>query len=227
MDKIIRSKMPDIKRELPGIRFARAKDIKTLRQCYRLLHDAYVASGYTEPNKTGLRFVKQHSDSGTTVLRGYSIKSSTTVYTASIFDKNFPAMQEPLFADEIIKLKLAGRKIVEVGCLAANPLYSKGDMNIPMHMNKMALNYAIHMYKADSVIITINPKHLKIYESILLFEKIGYIEHFGYVKGAPAILMHLDLNTVKNSYKKVYGKKPEGKNLYDFFFSGSCERKFK
>jgi hypothetical protein len=86
----------------------------------------------------------------------------------------------------------------------------------------MIVLYALNTIRADDLLITVHPKYLKIYEDILLFEKIGQIPSFSYVNNNPAVALRLNLNIVRERCQEIYGKMPKKRNLYHFFFeSGS------
>jgi hypothetical protein len=87
-----------------------------------------------------------------------------------------------------------------------------------MIMNRFIYNHAIEVLHADDLLITVHPKHLKIYEDILLFEKLGELAEYPYVEDNPAVALRLNLKTASERFKDVYSNMPRGKNLYHFFF---------
>lgn len=154
------------------------------------------------------------------VLIGYNraIKIPNPIYTASVFiDGKLRLPLDSAFKKEADNLRNQHKLIAEVGCLATHTKYRKGDKSIPMIGNKRIFRYAMAK-QVDELLITIHPKHLHIYEDILLFRRIGYCEHYSYVNYQPAVLMGLNLNTCKNRCAQVYNKKPDWNNLYKFFF---------
>ena len=52
-----------------------------------------------------------------------------------------------------------------------------------------------------------------------MFEKIGAMKEYSYVKNNPAIALRLDLRTAEQKYKKIYGAETLEKDLHHFFFS--------
>lgn len=225
--KIIRGGIPHFQTNLDGVMFCEASSVEEYMSCFRLLHDVYVDAGFIQPCSPPLRIIPQHSNSETRVFMGCLTDGQDEkmpIYTASLFPDN---EQEGLpmdvgFKPQVDELRNQGRRVVEVGCLASHPLYRKGNKNIPMLGNRMLMSYAIETIHADDLLITTHPKYLKIYEDILLFEKIGYIPSFSYVNNNPAVALRQDLNTFAQRLKKVYGEMPTEKNLHHFFFeSGS------
>lgn len=86
-----------------------------------------------------------------------------------------------------------------------------------MIMNRFIYNHAIEVLHADELLVTVHPKYLKIYEDILLFEKLGELSEYPYVENNPAVALRLNLKTAPERFKKIYGNMPMGKNLYHFF----------
>ncbi len=225
--RIIRGGIPHFQTNLEGVTFCEASSIEDYISCFKLLHDVYVDAGFIQPASPPLRIIPHHSNSESRVFMGCLTddpSEKTLIYTASLFPDN---EQEGLpmdigFKRQVDELRDQGRRLVEAGCLASHPLYRRGNKNIPMLGNRMLVLYAINTIGADDLLITTHPKYLKIYEDILLFEKIGEISSFSYVNNNPAVALRLDLKTVYQRVKEVYDKKPIEKNLHHFFFnSGS------
>lgn len=221
--RIIRGSLPDLQTDLDGVTFREASSIEDYMSCFRLLHDVYVEAGFIQPATPPLRIISHHSDPEARVFMACLTDSQgekTPIYTASLFPDN---EQDGLpmdigFKRQVDRLRNQGRRLLEVGCLASHPLYRKGNKHIPMLGNRLIVSYAIKILHVDDLLITVHPKYLKIYEDILLFDKIGQISSFSYVNNNPAVALRLNLNTVRHRFKEIYGKKPTEKNLYHFFF---------
>ncbi len=221
--KIVRSKLPPLSLNLEDIIFRPAVSLDDHIKCFRLLHEVYVESGYTDPSETALRIVPQHSHPASRVFLGCHTGGDsrrTPVYTISLFpdsDEGLPMDQG--FKRQLDGLRKQGRAIAEVGCLASNPSFRRRDMNIPMLGNRIMHQYARQFLDLDDLVITVHPKYVWVYEDLLLFEKIGFMDEYAYVKDNPAVALRLDLRTAEKRYKKVYGAEPLEKDLHYFFFS--------
>nr|WP_321402826.1 N-acyl-L-homoserine lactone synthetase [uncultured Desulfobacter sp.] len=223
--KMNRIGLPDFQTNPDRVTFRRASSVDDYLSCFSLLHDVYVDAGFIKPSIPPLRIIPQHSNSDVVILMGCvpdEQAGSVPIYTASIFPDNqedghgLPMDTE--FRRQLGELRDQGRHLVEIGCLASHPLYRKGDKKIPMLGNRMLVSYAINAFHADDLVITVHPKYLKIYEDILLFERIGEIQSYSYVNNNPAVALRQDLHTWPQRLKKIYGKKPIEKNLYHFLF---------
>jgi len=220
--KIIRGALPEFQTNLDNVIFCEASSVEDYMSCFRLLHDVYVDAGFIQPSSIPLRIIPHHSDPESRVFMACLTDKQAEnrpIYTASMFPDNEQGLpMDSEFKGQVDVLRNQGRRLVEVGCLASHPLYRKGNKNIPMLCNRMILTYAINTFQADDLLITTHPKYLKIYEDILLFEKIGEISSYSYVNNNPAVALRQDLNTFSQRLKKIYGKMPIEKNLHHFFF---------
>ena len=199
-----------------------AVSVEDYIRCFRLLHDVYVQTGLTDPLPIPLRIVPHHSDPESKVFMGdfrHGQSMQLPVYTISLFSDNEQGLPiDEAFQKEVDILRKQGRRLVEAGCLASNPAFRTGNQNIPMLGNRLILNYASQNLDADDLLITVHPRHLKIYENILLFEKIGEISSYSYVNGKPAVALRLNLNTMVKAYQEAYAGAPIEKDLHHFFF---------
>lgn len=225
--KIVRSQMPGMQLDLEGILFKPAESIDDYMKCFSLLHDVYVQAGYTEPTDTALRIVPHHFNALSKVFIGSYIMQNShrmPVYTVSLFPDSAAGLpMDEAFNAQLNALRRQGRKIAEAGCLASNPRFRMQNMNIPMLGNRVVFEYATKYLDVDDLVITIHPKHLWVYQDLLLFEKIGEINAYSYVKNNPAVAMKLNLRAAREKYKKTYSRFPAEKNLHYFFFKGrSC-----
>ena len=220
---VIRKCLPEFKQELPGITFRKANSEEEIHNCLKLVNDVYIDVKYIK-NVIGeeIRKVPQHDDPRTTVFMATAIdayEKEIPISTLSLFlDGSFGLPIDIGFKKYVDTLRKQEKRLAEVGCLASHPDYRRQDKNIPMLLNKLLILHVINNLKVDFLLITIHPKYIRIYEDILLFKKIGAISNFSYVNRNPAVAFELDLTTVRQKFKKVYGNKPTNKNLYQFFF---------
>lgn len=225
--RIVRAGIAPLQADIENIVLRQAISIEDYIKCFRLLHDVYVEAGFTKPATVPLRIIPHHTDPESKVFLGYWTDSQavqTLIYTVSLFPDNEQGLpMDAGFKKEVDALRKQGRRIAEVGCLASNPAFRRRDKNIPMLGNRMIFTYAVNHLKADDLLITVHPKHLKIYEDILLFEKLGQISSYAYVNDNPAVALRLNLNNVVQNYKKAYAWAPVGKNLHHFFFDSESK----
>ncbi len=219
--RLLRQFMPPVSLDIDNVMLRPAETFDHYIKSFRLVHDVYVEAGYIDPSPTALRVLPQHFHKDSRIFLGVYCAGDqeVPVYTLSIFpdSKEVGLPMDEAFKLELDILRREGRFIAEVGCLASDPFFRKNDMNIPMLGNRILQLYARKHLNVDDLVITTHPKFLWVYEDILLFEKIGEVKAYAYVKNNPAVALRLNLRTAAQRYKKVYGSKPKEKNLYHFF----------
>lgn len=221
--KLVRQMLPQVSLNLDNIIFRPAETLDDYIKSFSLVHDVFVSAGYIDPSPTALRISSHHSHPDSRVFLGMhkSHGQENAIYTISVFpdseDDGLP--MDSAFKEQLDRLRSQGRFLVEAGALASAPLFRKNDMNIPMLGNRILQQYAMKYMDADDIVITVHPKFQWVYEDILLFEKIGEVEEYSYVKNNPAVAMRLDLRSAEQKYQEIYGSMPKQKNLHDFFFT--------
>jgi hypothetical protein len=206
-----------------GFKFKIAQNKDEFEGACRLVHDQYVQKGYMERRKSGMRLSLFHALPETTTFIGK--KNDLLAYTLTLFqDSALGLPMDSIYKKELDSLRAQGRKIAEVGALAAHPDIQKEDQTVLMHGNKIMHKYGRDHLGVDDLVIAINPKHQWLYEHVLLFEKIGDLTQYDYVKKAPAVAYRLNLRSAEAKYRAVYGGNPPEKNLHKFFMEekSSC-----
>lgn len=215
--KLILAQVPIVPASSPNMTFRQAVTIEDYAACFRLLHDTYVAAGLTTQSIPALRIVPHHANPDAVVLMGRLNQPGTLLYTASLFPDStkYGLPMEDSFNRQVNTLRSQGRKLVEVGCLATNSIYRKKDKLIPLLGDRLVLFCAANVIQADDLLTTVHPKHVKIYEGVFLFEKLGRASSYSYVNGNPAVAFRLDLNTIQARCKKAWSSRPD---LYHLLF---------
>ncbi len=228
--RILRNLFPPVALNIENITFRPAETFDHYIKSFRLVHDVYVDAGYIDPSPTALRIIPHHSHPDSRVFLGIYSEGDQKIpiYSISIFpdSKEEGLPMDLAFKDELDQLREQGRFLAEAGCLVSEPLFRKNDMNIPMLGNRILQLYASEHLDADDLVITVHPRFQWIYEDILLFEKIGEVKEYAYVKNNPAVALRLNLRTAEERFWRAYGAKPVEKNLYYFFFKGKSESTF-
>lgn len=130
---------------------------------------------------------------------------------------------DDLFANETAVLRDAGHHICEFTKLAIDSVVrSKRVLASLFHV---AYIYAYRTMGYDSLLIEVNPRHVRYYERMLGFQVIGQ-KRLNKRVNAPAVLLCLDFAHAQNQIDK-FGGKPEfslvERSLYPYFFSVSEE----
>lgn len=149
-----------------------------------------------------------------------AVDNDMTIGTISIgFDSRDGLLADQLFRVEIEPLRAGGRKICEFTKLAVdNVARSKRVLASLFHV---AFIYAHRLRGHDSLLIEVNPRHVRYYEKLLGSTVIGS-ERLNPRVNAPAVLLHLDFAYVQEQINQFGGKadlSASKSSLYPYAFS--------
>ena len=149
-----------------------------------------------------------------------AVDNDVTIGTISIgFDGPERLLVDELFEREVQPLRLAGRKMCEFTKLAVdNVVRSKRVLASLFHV---AFIYAHRIRGYDSLLIEVNPRHVRYYKNLLGSTVMG-TERLNPRVNAPAVLLHLDFSYVQEQINKFGGKlsrSASGGSLYLYAFS--------
>ncbi|MCU0736472.1 MAG: GNAT family N-acetyltransferase [Methylotetracoccus sp.] len=193
-----------------------AETKEELEACFRLLHDAYVASGFMEPDPSGMRVTIYHALPTTTTL--CAKYDGQVVGTLSLIRESilgFPLQR--IF--DLTALREKKGNIAEVSALAVHRRFRRTGGTILFPLMKFMYEYCTTFFDTRHLVIAVNPRHIEMYESLLFFERLTQhvVENYDFVNGAPAVGATLDLSTAPEIFRKEYSSKPPRRNLYAFF----------
>jgi len=187
-----------------------------LEECFRLLHDAYVAVGFMKPDPSGMRATIYHAlPTTTTLLARYNNRIVGTISLIRESPLGFP--MQKIF--NIEKIRKAGGNIAEVSALAVDRRFQALGGIILFPLMKFMYEYSTKFFDTRHLVIAVNPRHIGFYESILFFRRLKEVpvEHYDFVNGAPAVGAHVDLKSAPEIYRRYYDSKEPAKNLYRYF----------
>jgi GNAT superfamily N-acetyltransferase len=187
-----------------------------LEACFKLLHDAYVSSGFMKPAPSGLRATIYHALPTTTTLCAKfdgQVVGTMSLIRESVF--GFPL--QAIFDLKAVRAK--GGKIAEVSALAVHPDFRKTGGAILFPLMKFMYEYCTTFFDTRHLVIAVHPNRIEMYESLLYFKRLteNKVDNYDFANGAPAVGATLDLRRAPKKYKATYDKKPQRKNLYDYF----------
>lgn len=193
-----------------------AETKEELEACFRLLHDAYVGSGFMKPHPSGMRITIYHALPTTTTLCAKfdgEVVGTISLIRESVF--GFP-LQSIFDLHEIRETK--GR-IAEVSALAVHPKFRNTGGSILFPLMKFMYDYCTTFFDTRHLVIAVNPNRIEMYESLLLFERLteNEVSNYDFANGAPAVGASVDLHVAPGMMKRVYRGKPARKNLYRYF----------
>jgi hypothetical protein len=187
-----------------------------LEACFRLLHDAYVGSGFMRPDPSGMRATIYHALPTTTTLCAKfdgEVVGTLSLIRESVF--GFPL--QSVF--NLHQVRARGGQIAEVSALAVHPKFRKTGGSILFPLMKFMYEYCTNFFDTRHLVIAVNPDRIEMYESLLFFKRLeqSAVDNYDFANGAPAIGASLDLQRAESVLKQVYNKKSPAKNLYAYF----------
>jgi len=193
-----------------------AQSQEELEQCFALLHDAYVASGFMRPHPSGLRVTPYHALPTTTTLCAKvdgQVVGTLSIVREGVF--GFP-MQT---AFDISSVRAKEGRIAEISALAVHPRYRKTGGSVLFPLMKFMYEYCTKYFDTRHLLIAVNPNHIEMYESLLFFRRLTAdgVDRYDFANGAPAVGATLDLQEAPELFKRAYAGKPGRRNLHRFF----------
>lgn len=197
-----------------------AESREELEACFKLLHDAYVSSGFMTPDPSGMRVTIYHALPTTTTLCAKI--GDQVVGTLSLIRESaigFPLQR--IF--DLTDIREKEGQIAEVSALAVHPRYRRTGGTILFPLMKFMYEYCTTFFDTRHLVIAVNPRHIEMYESLLFFKRLtaNVVENYDFVNGAPAVGAALDLKHAPEVMRKAYASKPPNRNLHRYF----CETK--
>ena len=187
-----------------------------LEACFRLLHDAYVTSGFQKPDPSGMRATIYHALPTTTTL--CAKYEGEVVGTMSLIRESaFGFPMQSVF--DLREVRAKGGKIAEVSALAVHPKYRRTGGAILFPLMKFMYEYCTTFFDTRHLVIAVNPNRIEMYESLLFFQRLSEtkIDNYDFVNGAPAVGASLDLQVAPEMFKQIYGRRKQKKNLHSYF----------
>jgi hypothetical protein len=201
----------------PRLQIRIAKTREELEAAFRLLHNAYVSSGFMDPEPSGLRVTKFHSLPATTTI--VALWDGEVVGTGTLIRRSsFGMPMESIF--DISHLIEDGSRIFETSSLAVHPRFSGQHGKILLPLMKYISEYSVHYFGSKYMAIAVNPAWIDFYEAILGFKRLKAkpVPKYSFVKGAPAVGAYLDVQKYIEITNNLYGDKKIEKNICKYFF---------
>lgn len=188
-----------------------------LEDCFRILHDAYVASGFMKPDPSGMRITPYHALPTTTTLCAKydgKVVGTMSMIREGVF--GFPLQR--IFDLEAVRAK--GGQIAEISALAVHPDMRKTGGAVLFPLMKFMHQYCSEFFDTRHLVIAVNPEKIELYEALLFFERLQEmpVDKYDFANGAPAVGATLDLHHAAEIFKVGYKGRPPRKNMHRYFF---------
>lgn len=194
-----------------------AETQEELEACFKLLHDAYVDSGFMQPHPSGMRVTIYHALPTTTTIcakwDGEVVGTMSLIRDDSVF--GFPL--QSIF--DLSGVRAKEGNIAEVSALAVHPRFRKTGGAILFPLMKFMYEYSTSFFDTRHLVIAVNPNRIEMYESLLFFQRLtaNVVEKYDFANGAPAVGAWIDLHQAPEILARTYGAKSPRKNLHAYF----------
>jgi len=200
----------------PRLELKIADTREELEACFRILHDAYVASGFMRPDPSGLRVTIYHALPTTTTLCAKfdgEVVGTLSIIREGVF--GFPL--QTVFDLSPVRAKQG--RIAEISALAVHPRFRQTGGAVLFPLMKFMYEYCTRYFDTRHLLIAVNPNKIELYESLLFFERLqaSVVDNYDFANGAPAIGATLDLHNAPQRFHDAYGGRSERKNLHRYF----------
>jgi len=118
------------------------------------------------------------------------------------------------FGDSLRPLRENGARLAEITSLATLAEYRR--LSLFMYLYRLLLLIGRCRRLTDFVLV-VNPKHVRFYRDILLFEQIGPERSYGAVSGAPGVPFRMNIDRTLSEGHRIYTEGKVEQDLYDFF----------
>jgi GNAT superfamily N-acetyltransferase len=194
-----------------------AETQEELEACFKLLHDAYVDSGFMKPHPSGMRVTIYHALPTTTTLcakwDGKVVGTMSLIRDDSVF--GFPL--QTIF--NLSAVREQEGNVAEVSALAVHPDFRQTGGAILFPLMKFMYEYSTTFFDTRHLVIAVNPNRIEMYESLLFFQRLtaNVVANYDFANGAPAVGAWLDLRQAPEIFERAYGAKSPRKNLHAYF----------
>jgi GNAT superfamily N-acetyltransferase len=200
----------------PRLTFKIADTREELDACFRLLHDAYVGSGFMKPDPSGMRVTIYHALPTTTTLCAKydgQVVGTVSIIREGVF--GFPLQA----AFDLTTVRQKPGSIAEISALAVHPSFRKTGGTVLFPLMKYLYEYCVKYFDTGHMVIAVNPDRIDLYEALLFFRRLTatVVDRYDFVNGAPAVGATLDLKYFPEALDRGYAGRPARRNLHDFF----------
>jgi hypothetical protein len=170
-----------------------ANDLESRKKAYQLVYELYLEKEYAKPNAASMWLSIFDALPETTTFLverrdGVAVGALTVV-----FDSPMGLPADNVYRPELDALRAAGRRIAEVVSLGVAEEAQIGSQ-ILVKLFNFAYFVARGIRGATDFVVTVNPRHVRFYERMMLFALAGPERGYDKVGGAPAVLLRLDFD---------------------------------
>lgn len=180
---------------------------------FRLVYNEYRDAGYTPSHPSRMLYNIWSLLPSTSIFVFKSFQNIISTVSLIPDSDLFGLPIDAVFKPEVDELRQQGKKVAEIGALATTRMRRWSNVVILLFK---ALFYYAGLCKIDEVVVMVNPKHVRFYTSMFLFEPFGEAREYEKV-GAPAVPLRLDMTKFTQRLEEVYSGGDFETDLHAFF----------
>ena len=169
------------------IRCRAAESRADFEHAFRLVYQRYVTVGLIRANPLGLRIAPQQlRPECQVVLAEVDDRVVGTVSLVGDGQSGLPV--DSVFPGVLDPLRRAGRRIVEIGCLASTDDSARFPSRVYIELTRATIHSA-RQNGFDLMVASVHPRHAKFYERAMGFDRVSAEAPYEMVNGNPAICL--------------------------------------
>ncbi len=198
---------------IDGIDYHIAETRADLEQAFRLVYHNYVEMGYCHFNIHQMHFYLFDILPETRTL--VAVEGGQVVGTVTlVFDTPLGLPSDHLYQKEINELRAAGRKLVELSKLSTNRQLGSRSLLVLRNLFRLAKLTANPLRKMTDFCALVEPHHEAFYQKYYAFQRTGDLRTDPAARGAPSLLLRLDLLRAEESYQELFESSNKPSNPY-------------
>lgn len=189
--------------EVTGLDYRLARGTEERLGAFQLIHKCYVRAGLGEANAVGMRITPYQILPTSQIFVGL-LRDEVVSTVSLIGDGELGLPMETMFAQEVNELRAAGERVSEVSCLADRRQDGRRFIATFKCLTRLMAQFA--RYEGiQSLLITVNPRHVRFYRSYLGFVPISRrIASCPHVQDRPAVALRLEFARIDQEQPACY-----------------------
>ncbi len=182
-----------------------AEGRQQLRAAFELAYEKYLVHGYVNETPAKLIYRKEFGLETSRTFVALDPSNHVTGTLTIVGDHSTDSLQvESTYKQEVDALRLAGRNLAEVTCLAIEGHEIRESIDTFFALTRFMIHYSLWR-GFDDLILTLHPKHQRFYSRCYPIERLGSQKSHQPARDNPAVLCRLNLRTIHSSVRGDVG----------------------
>lgn len=203
-----------------------ANTLEEREKVFQLAYQIYLEKGYIKNDYREMLIQNYDMSKETVILMVQDNKKTLAGSLTLVFNEDGELPVEKIYKEEIKKLNIFPKKIVEISRLVVNHKHRNAPEVLRLLINYLMI-YSYHVKNYTSLAIQVNPRHVLYYKSLLEFDEIGGVKLCPSVQNAPAVLLYLPLSRYQAEIHKYASNSKQikkGRSMYQYFLNPAQEK---